>query len=315
MGPCGSQNRGALVGHSTWRAAGKAERLDGESAAVVTMLNMGTEICWGGSGKPVLIFPGWNTEAATVLSWMPESFLSRFRCGVVEWPGLGVASHAPLPTDLEGFLEGVLASLPDRRVPVVGFCLGGVAAWALARLHPAGVRLSVLVDSPLHFPAVLSPLLVPAFGHTVLRLGQNTRLGRHLVRRAILQDGFTYPRPFLDKLFAFDRSAAIHYLHLFRDYAGGLRGPHPSGIPCWRLSGKNPLLVMAPALGRRHRIRANLLTLDGGGHFPAVEAPGPFFDCLTEILESRPAAAQRPAREARATARPSPVPTEHCACE
>lgn len=246
---------------------------------------------------------------------MPKSFLTRFRCGVVEWPGLGAASHDAFPSDIDSFLDGVLERLPPRPIPVVGFCLGGIAAWAMARLYPVRVRVSVLVDSPLHFPAVLSPLLVPALGRTVLYLGQGTRLGRHLVRRAILQDSLIYPKPFLDKLFVFDRPAAIHYLRLFRDYASGLRGPHPAGVPCWRLSGKSPLLVMAPALGRRHRIEANRLALEGGGHFPAVEAPGAFFGCLTKILEGHPASRERQMNEEQPMAPPSPVPTAQCACE
>ncbi len=244
---------------------------------------MGAEVQWRGSGSPVLIFPGWNTDAATVLSWLPEPFLARFRCGVVEWPGLGDAAAA-LPEDLEGFLAGLPEALPRRPVPVVGFCLGGVAAWAFARRHPARVRCSVLVDSPLHFPAVLSPLLVPGLSRAAMYLAQGTRLGRRLVSRAILQSGVSYPQPFLDSLFAFDRAAAIHYLHLFRRYAGALRGPLTGHPPCWRLVSRAPLAVLAPALGPRHEIEARVLELESGGHFPAVEAPEPFFGCLAELL-------------------------------
>jgi pimeloyl-ACP methyl ester carboxylesterase len=247
---------------------------------------MSAEIRWRGAGEPVLFFPGWNTDAATVLSWMPKPFLARFRCGVVEWPGLGGASGAALPEDLEGFLAHIPEALPHRPVPVVGFCLGGVAAWAFARLHPARVRCSVLVDSPLHFPAVLSPLLVPGLSRAAMYLAQGTRLGRRLVSRAVLQGGVSYPQSFLDGLFAFDRGAAIHYLHLFRRYAAALREPLTCHPPCWRLVGWAPVSVMAPALGRRHEIEARVLRLKSGGHFPAVEAPEHFFGCLAELLAS-----------------------------
>lgn len=279
---------------------------------------MGAEIRWEGRGEPVLFFPGWNTTAATVLSWMPEPILDRYRCGVVEWPGLGRAAGAALPEDLEGFLARLGGGLPAGPVPVVGFCMGGVAAWAFARRHPERVRATVLVESPLHFPAVLSPLLVPGLGRAMLRLAQGTRLGRHLVRRAILQRRVAYPQRFLDTLFAFDGAAAIHYLHLFRRYGRSLRGPQAAPRPCWRLVAQAPVRVMAPPLGRRHRIEATLLRLEGAGHFPAVEAPGPFFDCLTGVLDgldhvgpeaaSDGAARWRLGAAWQATPAPSPAP-------
>lgn len=245
---------------------------------------MGTEIRWRGAGEPLLIFPGWNTAAATVLSWMPEAFLSRFRCGVVEWPGLGEAAETAPPDDLESFLARVARDLPAEPVPVVGFCLGGIAAWAFARRHPARAKCSVLVETPLHFPAVLAPLLVPGLGGALMGLAKGTRAGRALVRRAILHPGVEYPRDFLDGLFAFDGGQAIRYLRLFRRYACALQGPH-GGLPaCWRLVGGAPVRIMGPSLGRRHRIEAEVVGLEGGGHFPAVEAPGLFFGRLAEVL-------------------------------
>lgn len=262
----------------------------------------------------MLFFPGWNTDAATVASWLPESFLARFRCGVLEWPGLGSAAGDALPDDLDAFLGRLLDALPSRPVPVVGFCLGGIAAWALARRHPARVRLSVLVESPLHFPAVLLPLLVPGLDRAVMYLGQGTRLGRRVVSRAILQRGVSYPQPFLDGLFAFDRAAAIHYLRLFRRYERTLEGTHTAHRPCWHLVARAPLRVMGPALGRRHRIQAERVDLDTGGHFPAVEAPGPLFGCLAKILDARPGADEQARGGARPTAPPSPAPSGRCAC-
>lgn len=280
---------------------------------------MGAEIRWEGRGEPVLFFPGWNTTAATVMSWMPESFLGRYRCGVVEWPGLGRAADSSLPADLDGFLARLGDGLPAVPVPAVGFCMGGVAAWAFARRHPARVRATVLVESPLHFPAVLSPLLVPGLGRAMLRLAQGTRIGRRLVRRAILLNRVAYPQRFLDTLFAFDGGAAIHYLHLFRRYGRSLRGPQSAPRPCWRLVAQAPVRVMAPPLGRRHRIEATLLHLEGAGHFPAVEAPGPFFDCLTGVLADlcsfEPAEVSGGAEKRRfeavwqATPWPSPAPS------
>ncbi len=245
---------------------------------------MSATILWRGTGEPVLFIPGWNTHAATVLSWMPEPFLARYRCGVVEWPGLGCTAGEPLPQDLEQFLGSLADALPEAPLPVVGFCLGGVAAWAFARTHPDRVALTVMVESPLHFPAVLSPLLLPGLGRALLGLAQGTRVGRHLVRRAILLRRVAYPRSFLQSLFSWDRGVAVHYLRLFRAYSRALRGPLTILSPCWRLSGREPLNVLAPALGRCHRVEAGRIMLEGGGHFPAVEAPAPFFERLAGLL-------------------------------
>lgn len=278
---------------------------------------MGALIRWVGTGEPVLVIPGWNTRADMVVSWMPEPFLSRFRCGVVEWPGPGSPSEPDLPPDLEGFLSRLGDELPSRALPVVGFCLGGVAAWAFAQGHPERVSLSVLVDTPLHFPAVLAPLLVPGSGPALVCLAQGTAWGRGLVRRAILQRRAAYPRSFLDTLFDFDRRAAIHYVRLFWRYGRSLRGPHEARRPCWQVVGRAPLRVLALPLGARHKVRAGTLRLEGAGHFPAVEAPGPFFGCLEALLESAPGArpagvgSEIPGRAvaARATLALSPAPS------
>jgi pimeloyl-ACP methyl ester carboxylesterase len=251
---------------------------------------MGDVIRWVGTGEPVVVIPGWNTSAAMVVSWMPEPFLSRFRCGVVEWPGLGARAESDLPESLEGFLAGLAEGLPAGPLPVVGFCLGGVAAWALAQGHPERVSLSVLVDTPLHFPAVLAPLLVPGVGPALIKVAQGTAWGRGLVSRAILKRRAAYPLSFMDTLFDFDGRAAIHYVRLFRRYGRSIRGPHKARRPCWQVVGRAPLRVLALSLGERHRIEAGTLSLDGAGHFPAVEAPGPFFDCLSALIETAPGA-------------------------
>lgn len=62
---------------------------------------------WSGTGteEALLFIPGWNTPAATVQCWLPESFLAKHRCGVLEWPVLGKAVKDPLPVTLDAFLD------------------------------------------------------------------------------------------------------------------------------------------------------------------------------------------------------------------
>jgi pimeloyl-ACP methyl ester carboxylesterase len=249
---------------------------------------MNIHIAWSGNGEPVLFLPGWNTTAATVMSWIPSPFLTVHRCGVLEWPGLGAALTDPLPASLEALLDGLESELPEEPVVVVGFCLGGVAAWALAQRHPARVRCVILAETLLHFPAVLAPLLIPGLGWMILVLAKGTRLGRACVRRAILRP-MSYPQPFLQELFAFEAGPALHYLRLFRAYGEGMPirvGPHHSVRPCASLSGAAKLRVLVPAWGCRHRVETGHQLLEQAGHFPAVENPTGFFGALDDLLVS-----------------------------
>ncbi|MCD4748163.1 MAG: alpha/beta hydrolase [Thermoanaerobaculales bacterium] len=220
---------------------------------------MGANIQWSGTGEPILFLPGWNTTAATVRAWLPDEFLASNRCGILDWPGLGTAAEVPLPSSLETFLDQLEQALPVRPVAVVGFCLGGVAAWAFAQRFPQSVRCSFLVESPLYFPLVLTPLLVPGFGRAILALAQGMRMGRHLVRRAILQPRTTYPQGFLEGLFDFEAQVALRYLALFERYGKDLDAsgnPHASDRPCWQFSGEQEVKVLKPCWGIRHRVQS-----------------------------------------------------------
>lgn len=252
---------------------------------------MGIRILWEGAGPPVLFFPGWNTTAATVRSWLPEALLARFRCGVLEWPGLGEASGEAVPSELEPFLDALEVTLPEGPLAVAGFCLGGVGAWAFARRHPGRVTRTVVAESPHHFPAILAPLLVPGLGRLVLALAQGTDWGRGFVRRGILQSHRAYPESFLAGLFAFSSGPSLAYLRVFRRYGATLRGPFEGLPPCWRLEGETALRVLRPALGPRHAVPSTRVRLAGAGHFPAVEAPEAFFSTLEGILSGKPSPA------------------------
>ena len=248
---------------------------------------MALRIQWSGTGESLLFIPGWNTTAATVQSWLPESFLAKHRCGVLEWPGLGEALLDPLPVTLDAFLDDLAEALPEKPVMVVGFCLGGVAAWCFAHRHPESAHGSILVESPTHFPLILAPLLWPWLGRSLLTFIQAFPLCQRLVCAAILQPRRTYPQSFLEGLFLFEVEAALHYLRIFNVFRKRLRprdGASPLGRPTWHLRGEHAVKVLAPALGYCPPIGARELLLEGAGHFPAVEAPPVFFDCIQGIL-------------------------------
>lgn len=237
-----------------------------------------------GDGPSVLFLPGWNTTAATVASWIPEAFLRDFRCRILEWPGLGRSSDDPLPGDLGALLDALAAALPGGPVDVVGFCLGGAAAWTLAQRHPSRVGRVVLVESLLHYPAVLAPLLLPGLGPRLAGIARGTAPGRFLVSRAILGSG-PYPDAFLQDLFRWDPQAAVGYLRLFRAYAKALPLEAQPAGEFHRLEG-DPLAVLALPWGRRRPVSGPVHRLPGAGHFPAVEAPDVFFATLARLLKA-----------------------------
>ncbi len=248
---------------------------------------MALRIHWSGTGEPLLFIPGWNTTAATVRSWLREPALEGYRCGVLEWPGLGEAVDDPLPVTLEEFLDDLHAALPHQPVMVVGFCLGGAAAWCFAQRHSGSARGAIMVDSPTHFPLILAPLLLPGLGWALLRFIKGSSPCRWLVRRAILQPQMAYPQAFLDSLFAFEVKAALHYLRLFNAFRKQLRssgGIARSGRTCWHLRGQEVVKVLGPALGFCPSIGVTELPMEGAGHFPAVESPTVLFGCIQGIL-------------------------------
>ncbi len=115
------------------------------------------------------------------------------------------------------------------------------------------------------------------------------RLGRHLVRQAILQPQTTYHESFLEGLFGFEVQVALRYLALFERYGKGLDAsstPHVSDRPCWQFSGEQKVKVLKPCWGKSHRVQSTSVTLQGAGHFPAVEAPEAFFDQLQCLVRT-----------------------------
>jgi len=248
---------------------------------------MSIQIQWAGAGAAILFLPGWNTSAAAVHSWLPPAFLEKFRCGVLEWPGQGKAAEAHLPERLDTFLDEVAEALPVSPVAVIGFCMGGIAAWAFAHRHSDLVDCSVLVETPQQFPLVLAPLLIPGCGRPLLRVAKQTRWGRAMVGRAILQRRTPYSQEFIDSLFAYEAGVALHYLRLFRRYSSDLaasRGLLVTQKPCWKVLGGRAVKVLAPTLGNRHQVEATTHYLEAAGHFPAVEAPEAFFERLESLL-------------------------------
>ena len=113
-------------------------------------------------GTPVLFIPSLInrayildlSERRSLLRWMAAE--TGLRPLLVDWGVPGDAERKFSLTDyIAGPLTGALAhtrSLSDRAVPVVGYCMGGLLALALAALKPGDVTGLVLMATPLELP-------------------------------------------------------------------------------------------------------------------------------------------------------------------
>ncbi len=182
-------------------------------------------------------------------------------------------------------LEIISAMEEGPFVGVVGFCLGGVAAWEVARRTQAGHPPLVMVESPYHFPLVLAPLLVPVLGSRLLSAFTTTQPGRVCIERALFGRRKAIPGGFWETFGRSEPSIARAYLKILRVYERALpKVPEQPACACHRiLGGRSPAILSWP-LGGMHAIEAKDSVLRGVGHFPASEAPDAFFKLLEATL-------------------------------
>lgn len=119
------------------------------------------------AGAPVLVVPS-LVNRGYVLDLSPDRSLMRalaadgFRPFLLEWGFPGGAERRFTLTDyvagrLEGALEAVL-TITGRRPPVLGYCMGGLLALALAQRRPRDVAGLALLATPWDFAADAAPV-------------------------------------------------------------------------------------------------------------------------------------------------------------
>jgi len=246
----------------------------------------GQRLHWVGTGPRLLLLPGWNTPGLGLEEAIPRWFLEKWCCGVLEWPGMGRRGAEASPGHMDDLVAEIGMALAEGPVVgVVGFCLGGVAAWEHTRRSSQPLPL-VLVESPYHFPLVLAPLLIPTIGPWLFRTFTQTRAGRACVERGLFGKTRVLPSGFW-KLFGGTRPATAQaYLELLKRYERDLPVcPVQPRRLCKRIKGGNSPRLLGWRWGRNHTIRAEEHTLEGVGHFPASEAPDRFFRLLDRVLD------------------------------
>lgn len=241
---------------------------------------------WRGEGPRILFLPGWNTPAQFLEKTIPSWFLERWRCGLLEWPGMGRRASEPPPVHMDGLVSEIASAMEEGPfVGVVGFCLGGVAAWEVAKRTQSRNPPLVMVESPYHFPLVIAPLLVPCLGPWLLSAFTTTRPGRACIERALFGRRKAIPGGFWETFGRSEPSTARVYLKILRDYERALtQVPEQPSCACHRILGDRSPAVLAFPLGGSHAIQAKDSVLSGVGHFPASEAPDAFFKLLEVTL-------------------------------
>lgn len=241
---------------------------------------------WQGHGPKVLFLPGWNTPAQFLEQSIPTWFKDRWCCCLLEWPGMGRRELEPPPDSMDALVAEITSAMQQGpMVGVVGFCLGGVAAWEQARQSPDGHTLLILVESPYHFPLVLAPLLVPWIGPPAFRVFTQTRLGRACTERVLFRRGEAMPTGFWTAFGRTNPSTAQAYLKVLKRYEQTLpKKPEQPPCSCHRVVGGRSPSFLAWPWGRTHAIHAEEEVLEGVGHFPASEAPEAFFRWLDAHL-------------------------------
>jgi polyhydroxyalkanoate synthase len=138
---------------------------------------------YGGAGAPVLVVPS-LINRYTVLDLAPDASLVRFladagfRVLMVDWGAPGEAERNFTLSDyIAGRLDRALAAAPGRPA-VIGYCMGGLLALALALRNPDKVAALALLATPWDFhadqggPPPWLAALLPAVEATIAALGE-----------------------------------------------------------------------------------------------------------------------------------------------
>ena len=117
---------------------------------------------YGGAGAPLLVVPS-LVNRAYILDLMPQRSLLRWLAGnglrplIVDWGAPGALERRFTLTDyIAGRLEAALeaaASVAGEPMAVMGYCMGGNLALALAERHRASVSALALLATPWDFHA------------------------------------------------------------------------------------------------------------------------------------------------------------------
>jgi pimeloyl-ACP methyl ester carboxylesterase len=233
-----------------------------------------------GAGEPLVLLHGWGQTSLSVAGIMP-ALEKRFRVLAPDLPGFGFSESPPAAWGSAEY-AGVVASLIENagfeRADILGHSFGGKVAVALASSRPELVRRLVVVAAPV-------VRLPPAAG--VQSRARGYTVARKLAGLA---------PPLRDRIlgWARDRYGSEDY-----KAAGELRSTFVKVVnEDWRTALKSlrsPLLLVygerdpaVPLVVAREALAeapsAELVVIEGAGHFPFLDDSDRFLDAVTRFL-------------------------------
>ncbi len=158
-----TQNRLAAMLEGMRRYQNHDYRRDLPAVPVLSTAGSARLLDYGEAGKPaVLVIPSLINRAYILDLTAERSFLrwlagQGFRPLLVDWGAPGDAeSHFGFEAYIGDILTGFLhtaGNIQGSRIPLIGYCMGGTLAVALAALHPGHVAALALLATPWDFHA------------------------------------------------------------------------------------------------------------------------------------------------------------------
>ena len=246
-----------------------------------------------GEGPAILLVHG---TAGTTLDWETSVLgdLARdHRVVALDLYGMGFSQRDdgfdygfPLWADQ---IAGTLDALGIERAAVIGQSLGGALALVFAGTHPARVTRAVSVDSGPWFPPFMFLMLAPGIGETIL------------ARSEYWPERPDQPAPYAERLRAVYRIRGTR-----RDLLRAIRGQLFGGAayftalskvqcPTLLVHGRSDDIIPLRAAESLRRVvkNAEMVVIDGAGHFSMQDAPQRFLQEVRRFLDEPDAAPRR----------------------
>ncbi|MGV1013455.1 MAG: alpha/beta fold hydrolase [Methyloceanibacter sp.] len=272
--PAEARDGGTIVETSVVSANVKVE---GEGPAIVLIHGFGAALDW------------WDAIAPALAAEHKVIRLDLIGHGGTEAPsdGYTIERQAELVAD-------VLDKLGVDKVTAIGHSMGGEVATALAAAHPALVERLVLIDTPAkaESAAKFGLMQTPLWGELMWRFTTQEDFRKALVHR--FAPGFEVPEKFVADL---ERLTYTAFHHAHRDGVA-----YETERPLVeRLAALNPVPPILVIRGSRDKLvgeanaklfeqvpGATVVTIDGPGHSPMVEAPDQTRALITDFLSGEP---------------------------
>ena len=249
-------------------------------------------------GFPVVLLHGSNASLHTWEPWV-AALTPRYRVISFDFPGHGLSSPAPsrdyTRAAYVGVTEAIVARLGLHRFALGGNSMGGGVAWDYAHRHPDQVAALILVDAagqperrggklPIGFRIALTPGIRDLTTQITPRSLIESSLHQTVAVQAIVTPAM------IDRYWELLRYPGNRQATLDRFAAYPSEAPAPDSplaVPAAIVWGREDRLIpVASAAWFKARLPdASVTILDGVGHIPMEEAPGPALAPVAALLD------------------------------